>query len=512
LDWLMASGPYYVKPTGNNALDGLTDATAWATLAKVRSSIPSMTEGAKVYLKRDCVWQNELLYANSTYSPGTAANPFIIGAYGTGAKPIITGSIDGVAASWANMGSNIWRTLCTSIDVGNVIVNTKSGTQAVCHKYFHSADARTGATPKMPSDILPSVQGNYFHNTEGINYYSSTSPYLYMYSVGNPSTFYDGLELAQDDMQSNIVNARYITLQDLDFRYNSDMGCMLVGGGSNASYNHHQIVERCDFSFGGGSIGTGTATAVRDGYGIQLANGGDDITVRDCTFDEMWNLPFTIQTNDFNRIYVYRNLFMRSGAVFESWLNGHNLDSCYWVNNTHYNQGYGLMWTERKTFYDTTKISEVMHWYKPASATYSNCVLKNNIYYGDNAFFHRLQTVSPTWDLTGWDIDYNCYYPTTYQTNKPISDNGTYRSMAEWQAGACCTPSPDANAITDDPLFTDAANGDFTLSSPTSPCIDAGVAVVGINTEDPPDMGAYETEPAPPAPAGVPRLCLFRKA
>ncbi|SVD73788.1 uncharacterized protein METZ01_LOCUS426642, partial [marine metagenome] len=63
--------------------------------------------------------------------------------------------------------------------------------------------------------------------------------------------------------------------------------------------------------------------------------------------------------------------------------------------------------------------------------------------------------------------------------------------------------------IVDDPLFTDANNGDYTLQE-GSPCIDAGTADLnGDGTDDitdyndlAPDMGAYEFETIIPPPTG----------
>ncbi len=82
-------------------------------------------------------------------------------------------------------------------------------------------------------------------------------------------------------------------------------------------------------------------------------------------------------------------------------------------------------------------------WITSTTGPTTNCVCKNNIFYGDSFFFHKLKTWNaPTyWDLKGWDIDYNCYYPTSYASSKPFKDNGTVLTLAGWRA----TPwAPDA--------------------------------------------------------------------
>ena len=125
-----------------------------------------------------------------------------------------------------------------------------------------------------------------------------------------------------------------------------------------------------------------------------------------------------------------------------------------------YNMGEGLMWDERVNTWGYTGQALEILWMP--FGTYSNCVMKNNIFYGDSFFFHKLKTWNaPTyWDLKGWDIDYNCYYPTGYASGKPFKDNGTAQTLAQWRA----TPwAPDAHSITADPLFMNAAGGDFRL-------------------------------------------------
>ncbi len=150
-----------------------------------------------------------------------------------------------------------------------------------------------------------------------------------------------------------------------------------------------------------------------------------------------------------------------------------------------YNMGEGLMWDERVNTWGYTGQALEILWMP--FGTYTNCVMKNNIFYGDNCFFHsyRPRTLRPTGILKGWDIDYNCYYPTSFASGKPFKDNGTAQTLAQWRA----TPwAPDAHSITADPLFMNAAGGDFRLRA-GSPCLGAGAAIPGISTSQTPNLG-----------------------
>jgi hypothetical protein len=152
------------------------------------------------------------------------------------------------------------------------------------------------------------------------------------------------------------------------------------------------------------------------------------------------------------------------------------------VNNVHYEIGTGLMWAERVNTWGYTGQPALMLWMP--YGTYTNCVLKNNIFYGDSAPFQSLQTyAAPTyWGLKGWDIDYNCYYP---DSSVAFKNNGTWQTLAQWRSNSW---APDAHSIASDPLFVNAAAGDFRLRA-GSPCLGAGVDISGISTGQTPDMG-----------------------
>jgi len=99
-------------------------------------------------------------------------------------------------------------------------------------------------------------------------------------------------------------------------------------------------------------------------------------------------------------------------------------------------------------------------------------IIKNNIIYHDAAAGYDY--IYNGADATA-DIDYNLYWPVIGNTE--MHYNGTdYNSFSLWQAA-----SHDANGVEADPLFSDAANGDFTLQS-GSPAIDAG-ALLSIHVD-----------------------------
>ena len=98
---------YYVDTTGNDIINGLSQASAWKTIAKLNSSMASLLPGDTVFFKR-----GQRFYGTLTITvSGSAANPLVFDAYGTGSAPEITGfySISG----WTTVPgyTNVWQ--CT---------------------------------------------------------------------------------------------------------------------------------------------------------------------------------------------------------------------------------------------------------------------------------------------------------------------------------------------------------------------------------------------------------------
>lgn len=91
------TGRYYVSNLGNDANNGLTPSTAWATIAKVNSSMASFNAGDSILFEKGGTFVGTLNVAKSG---------IIFSAYGSGNKPIITGFY--TIPSWTNTGTNLW--------------------------------------------------------------------------------------------------------------------------------------------------------------------------------------------------------------------------------------------------------------------------------------------------------------------------------------------------------------------------------------------------------------------
>lgn len=107
---------YYIRTGGNDLASGTSDATAWATIAKVNSVFSSLKPGDRLLFRRGDTFYGTIKVIKS----GTAGSPITIGAYGTGTKPVITGFT--TITSWTSEGNGIFSASLTSEDLTNMVV------------------------------------------------------------------------------------------------------------------------------------------------------------------------------------------------------------------------------------------------------------------------------------------------------------------------------------------------------------------------------------------------------
>lgn len=104
---------YYVKNAGDDTKDGLSDANAWKTIAKVNASMGSFNPADSVLFNKGDEWQESLaLYILDI--DGSSGNPITFSSYGAGNKPIINGSA--ISTGW---------TVCDDPGTDNLLSNGK---------------------------------------------------------------------------------------------------------------------------------------------------------------------------------------------------------------------------------------------------------------------------------------------------------------------------------------------------------------------------------------------------
>jgi hypothetical protein len=97
---------YYVSATGNDAAKGTSITTSWLSIAKINAS--TFRPGDMILFKRGDIFYGTITINQS----GSSGNPIVFGAYGTGAKPIITGFTR--LSGWTNDGGGIYESTCSA--------------------------------------------------------------------------------------------------------------------------------------------------------------------------------------------------------------------------------------------------------------------------------------------------------------------------------------------------------------------------------------------------------------
>lgn len=95
---------YYVSSIdGLDTDNGLTQGTAWRTMYKLNSMRATIKLGDSVLFQRGGTYRGYFIAVNS----GSLASPIVFGAYGTGARPLITGFCG--FGTWTVVSGNIWQ-------------------------------------------------------------------------------------------------------------------------------------------------------------------------------------------------------------------------------------------------------------------------------------------------------------------------------------------------------------------------------------------------------------------
>ncbi|MCU1323857.1 MAG: hypothetical protein JWM43_3506 [Acidobacteriaceae bacterium] len=193
---------YYVSPTGSDAAAGTSTASPWKTIAKVNAA--SLGSGDQVLFLRGGTWREML-------TPHASGLSF--GAYGTGARPIISGS-NLVTTTWTNVGTNVWSSVVGGSDLTNVWFNTVIGTPVT----------------SVAAIIGP---GQWYWN----------GSVLYVYQTANPATAFTapGVEITRRDEALVISNIGSITVEHLGF-VNSHYINIYLGSGLTGTQTFNDVL------------------------------------------------------------------------------------------------------------------------------------------------------------------------------------------------------------------------------------------------------------------------------
>ncbi len=258
--------------------------TPWKTITKLNAVFSTLVAGDSILFKR-----GEIFYGSITIGKsGTAANPIKFGAFGTGAKPVISGFV--TVSGWTNIAANIWESnstvstlaSCNVISInganaamgrlpktgywtiggtnGNSITDATNlnagtinwtGAQVVLRKYRWILDKYTitsasGNTVNFTNggDAIQTGWGYFIQNDvrtltlQNEWCYNATTKKISIYSAGTPVN----VDVPTVDVAVNVNSKDYITFDNINFTgFNST--------GINTTSRTGINIQNCDFSY-----------------------------------------------------------------------------------------------------------------------------------------------------------------------------------------------------------------------------------------------------------------------
>jgi hypothetical protein len=327
---------YLSNSSGNDANAGTSPTTAWKTISKL-NSFTGLVAGDQVLFNRGEVFYGSLIIRKS----GSAGNPIIYGAYGSGQNPVITGFT--TVSSWTNLGSNIWESTnsVSSLTSCNIVVISgsnvamgrypnsgyltyTSGTQTskIVSGLNSSTTNWTGATLVskknnwvIDRDLITAHSGtsithvyhdapNNYPGKDGYGcfiendartldiqnewYYNASSKKIRIYSSGTPSN----VRIATIDTLVYTQQFDYLTFENIDF-VGSNSKTFAIAGSGNLT------IQNCNLDYAGaiaiwGGNNYGANSAINFVFQNNTINHTNDMAI--VTADEYTNLLISHNT------------------------------------------------------------------------------------------------------------------------------------------------------------------------------------------------------------------------
>jgi hypothetical protein len=192
---------YYVSSsTGSDANSGTASSSAWQTIGQVNGQ--AFQPGDSILFKRGDVWNESL----TPVSSGSSGNPIAFDAYGTGTAPNLTGYHAVPPTAWVPVTGNAWK----------AAVPSTYTTVNFC--LFGSVWGQKVAA--VSSNLT--AWGNFY----------LANGFFYVYSVGNPATFYNEtiVPMALSNVPViNINGLAWLTFQHLLVNWFDQYGVYVQG-------------------------------------------------------------------------------------------------------------------------------------------------------------------------------------------------------------------------------------------------------------------------------------------
>jgi len=367
-----ATNYYFSSVSGDDSrtsVQAQNPATPWKTLTKLNSFFSSLGAGDSVLFKRGEIFYGSIVVSKS----GTAANPIRFGAFGSGARPVISGFT--TINTWTSLGSNIWESTVAASTLSSTNMVLINGANTAMGRYpntgyltyeGHTAntsitDNQLTATPnwtgaevvikmthwvinRSPITSHAGTKINYTSsdvNYDPINgfgyfiqndartldvqnewYFDPSTKKIKIFSTSNPGT----VKVASVDDLVTANSKAYLTFDNISFEgANSDA--------FNISFSNNIIIQNCDITYSGDDA-------------VYCYPNSPNLTVQNCFINHSNNAGINaastdnavIRNNTVNNTGIFAGMGKEVAGNYEAIVsNGNNGDISY---NVIRNTGY----------------------------------------------------------------------------------------------------------------------------------------------------------------------------
>jgi hypothetical protein len=501
---------YYIKNDGSDNYSGLSDASAWQTIAKVNTSFFNPSD--YILFNKGDTWRESLLLPSS----GNTNNYIIIGNYGSGDAPKILGSFK--AINWAEISTNIWQSDTSLTD-----------------PYGGSWDAEI-FFEELDGSISWGIHGTGDASLIQKYYWTWADNKISIYSETDPSTTYLAIEIPQRDYCVGLNGKEYLIIDGIQINYFKLAG---IYEKDPITELHGLIVKNCHSAYSG--IKNGVV-----GYGFHIFH--SDMTVQNNICHDNGRRNISISPSSTSGI-TFNNIIVENNECYNGFHTtgidlGHsgncNFDNVIVRNNYIYQDSSAILVTTgigifvkqvsgiSTNFYIHNNLILQTSGSAISLEDIDSALICNNTIYGvypninfnagllqmanqdgsirvrNNIVYNNLPINSPNTvycfykanDDTGTTSDYNLFYDISINRNIVVW-NGGYNTN-EWGEYVSDKGQDIHSPYPTDPFFVDASSGNFHLQADSSAKW-AGVYLPEVLTDyegnprhNPPSIGAYE--------------------